>query len=33
MHTREIDVDASREGIIDLTAEVERFCAGLGDGW
>ena len=32
MHTRELDVDASRERIIDLTAELERFCAGLGDG-
>ena len=32
VHTRELDVDASRERIIDLTAELERFCAGLGDG-
>ena len=32
MHTREFDVDASRERIIDLTAELERFCSGLGDG-
>jgi secondary thiamine-phosphate synthase enzyme len=32
MHTRELDVDASRERIIDLTTELEGFCAGLGDG-
>src|ERR1700722_10027953 len=32
MHTTELDVDASRERIIDLTAELENFCAGLGDG-
>jgi secondary thiamine-phosphate synthase enzyme len=32
MHTRQLDVDASGERIIDLTAELERFCAGLGDG-
>jgi secondary thiamine-phosphate synthase enzyme len=32
MHTRELDVDASRQRVIDLTAELERFCTGLGDG-
>ena len=32
VHTTELTVDASRERIVDLTAELERFCAGLGDG-
>jgi secondary thiamine-phosphate synthase enzyme len=32
VHTTEFDVDASRERIIDLTAVLERFCSGLGDG-
>jgi secondary thiamine-phosphate synthase enzyme len=32
MRTRQLDVDASRERIIDLTAELEGFCAGRGDG-
>ena len=32
MRTREFEVDASRERIIDLTAELERFCSGRGDG-
>jgi secondary thiamine-phosphate synthase enzyme len=32
MQTRELDVDASRDRIIDLTAEIGSFCAGLGDG-
>ena len=32
MHTREIDVDTSRTRIVDLTGELQRFCAGLGDG-
>jgi secondary thiamine-phosphate synthase enzyme len=32
MRTLELDIDASRERIIDLTTELERFCAGLGDG-
>ena len=32
MHTIEVDVDASRRRIVDLTPELERFCAGLGDG-
>src|SRR5260370_41875375 len=32
MHTLEIDIDTSRDRIVDLTAELERFCAGHGDG-
>ena len=32
MRTTEINVDTARERIVDLTAELERFCAGLGDG-
>jgi secondary thiamine-phosphate synthase enzyme len=32
MQTLEIDVDTSRDRIIDLTGELERFCGGLGDG-
>jgi secondary thiamine-phosphate synthase enzyme len=32
MHSLEIDVDTSRHRIVDLTPELELFCAGLGDG-
>ena len=32
MLTIELEIDASRERIIDLTRELERFCAGRGDG-
>ncbi len=32
MRTTELDVDTSRERIVDLTGELDRFCAGLGDG-
>jgi secondary thiamine-phosphate synthase enzyme len=32
MLTVEIDVDTSRERIIDLTVELDRFCAEEGDG-
>ncbi|MGO9857778.1 MAG: secondary thiamine-phosphate synthase enzyme YjbQ [Acidimicrobiales bacterium] len=32
MHTVEIAVDTSRERIVDLTQDLERFCAGRGDG-
>jgi secondary thiamine-phosphate synthase enzyme len=32
MQTIELSIDASRERIIDLTRELERFCAGQGDG-
>jgi secondary thiamine-phosphate synthase enzyme len=32
MQTIELDIDASRERIIDLTTELQRFCAELGDG-
>src|SRR3984957_512444 len=32
MQTIELTIDASRERIIDLTTELERFCADLGDG-
>jgi secondary thiamine-phosphate synthase enzyme len=32
MDTTEIEVDASRERIVDLSSELERFCARRGDG-
>ena len=32
MQTIELSIDASRQRIIDLTPELERFCAGQGDG-
>jgi secondary thiamine-phosphate synthase enzyme len=32
MQTIEIDVDTSRERIVDLTMELDRFCHGCGDG-
>jgi secondary thiamine-phosphate synthase enzyme len=32
MHTLQIDVDTSRQRIVDLTPELELFCSGLGDG-
>jgi len=32
MHTAKIEIDTSRERIVDLTTELERFCAGRGDG-
>jgi secondary thiamine-phosphate synthase enzyme len=32
MQSLELSIDSSRERIIDLTTELERFCAGLGDG-
>lgn len=32
MHSVEIDADTSRHRIVDLTPELELFCAGLGDG-
>jgi secondary thiamine-phosphate synthase enzyme len=32
MQSMELTVDASRDRIIDLTTELERFCAGQGDG-
>jgi secondary thiamine-phosphate synthase enzyme len=32
VHTREIEVDTSRQRFVDLTAEMNRFCAGRGDG-
>ncbi len=32
MHSIELTVDASRQRIIDLTTELKRFCAELGDG-
>src|SRR5580704_15305874 len=32
MRTVEIDVDTSRERIVDLTSELEPFCAEGGDG-
>jgi thiamine phosphate synthase YjbQ (UPF0047 family) len=32
MRSIELDVDTSRTRIVDLTRELERFCADLGDG-
>ena len=32
MRTIELTVDSSRERAVDLTAQLERFCADLGDG-
>jgi secondary thiamine-phosphate synthase enzyme len=32
METTEVEVDTSRARIADLTAHLERFCAGRGDG-
>jgi uncharacterized OB-fold protein len=32
MQTIEIDIDTSRELIVDLTIELERFCAEKGEG-
>ena len=32
MHSLQVDVDTSRRRIVDLTPELELFCAGLGDG-
>ncbi len=32
MDTTEIGVDTSRQRIVDLTHELERFCTGRGDG-
>jgi secondary thiamine-phosphate synthase enzyme len=32
MQTIELDIDTSRERVVDMTTELERFCAGLGDG-
>ena len=33
MHTTQIEVDTSRERILDLTLDLERFCTGRGDGF
>ena len=32
MRTTEIEVDTSVRRVVDLTADVDRFCAGQGDG-
>jgi secondary thiamine-phosphate synthase enzyme len=32
MRTAEVDVDTSRSRIVDLSAELLRFCTGCGDG-
>jgi secondary thiamine-phosphate synthase enzyme len=32
MDTEELHVDTSRRRVVDITADVERFCAGKGDG-
>jgi secondary thiamine-phosphate synthase enzyme len=32
METLELRLDTSRRALVDLTAEVQKFCAGRGDG-
>ncbi len=32
MHTEELTIDTSGRDVIDLSAEVTRFCQGRGDG-
>ena len=32
MNTEVLELDTSRRRILDLTAEVREFCAGMGDG-
>jgi len=32
MQSLELEIDTSRDRIVELTAELARFCAGLGDG-
>ena len=32
MDTLELNLDTSHHGVVDITEEVERFCAGRGDG-
>jgi secondary thiamine-phosphate synthase enzyme len=32
MDSTEMEIDTSRRQVVDLTAELERFCAGRGDG-
>ncbi len=32
METLELRLDTSRRALVDFTAEVEKFCAGRGDG-
>jgi len=32
MDTIELSVDTSKRAVVDITVEVERFCAGRGDG-
>ncbi len=32
MHSIEVDVDTSKRRTVDLTRELQLFCAGLGDG-
>jgi secondary thiamine-phosphate synthase enzyme len=32
VHSIELEVDTSRTRLVDLTRELERFCADLGDG-
>jgi secondary thiamine-phosphate synthase enzyme len=32
MDSIEMELDTSRQQVVDLTAELERFCAGRGDG-
>lgn len=32
METKELRLDTSRQALTDITSEVEKFCAGRGDG-
>ena len=32
METTELHLDTSRQGVVDLTEDVEEFCASKGDG-
>jgi secondary thiamine-phosphate synthase enzyme len=32
MDSIELEIDTSRQQVVDLTTELERFCAGKGDG-
>jgi secondary thiamine-phosphate synthase enzyme len=32
MDSTEVEIDTSRQRVVDLTTELERFCVGRGDG-
>jgi secondary thiamine-phosphate synthase enzyme len=32
MYTRELSLDTSERGVVDITQDVEHFCVGRGDG-